>query len=84
MDIDLRIEARTMNLGLMGRGLESMRARSEQDGENTQALAGSQRDMGQEDQLLLRAQLVETGELRELRELQKRTEEKFRSLAGAQ
>jgi hypothetical protein len=46
MSIDERIEALTarhealtMNLELIGRDLESMRARSQQDGENIQALA---------------------------------------------
>ena len=39
MNIDERIEALTMNLELVSRDIESLRATAERDGENIRALA---------------------------------------------
>lgn len=53
-----------------------------------EVIANVQRDMQQEHQLLLRAQVAQADEMQQLRkrteELSQRTEEQFRSLAAAQ
>ncbi len=81
MSIDERIEALTgrhealpMNLELLGRDLESMRARSQQDGENIRALAR----IAEMHERRLTLRLEEIGELARLSS--RRAQMKFRWL----